>query len=125
LVSAVVDQNVHHGHGLPEPFPEPPVGLIANVDRRLDVLIHPAGWLDVHPVKPTARPEVVLPHQQTAAAVDADLDDRDLATDELVQVAVIEFKVMQPLPHPRSFLHAIEIGSQGVARRFMSIGGRR
>lgn len=84
LVSAVIDQNIQRRHRLPEPFPKRAISLIADVDRRVPVLVHLTTFFDVYAVKLAVCPEIARPHQHATTAVDTDLQDADLTTDELV-----------------------------------------
>ena len=85
-MSAVVDYDVESANIAAELMPERAVGLIANEDARLGVLVLPACRLDVHAVDLAALAEVVAPHPQASAAVDADLEDVDVLPDESRQV---------------------------------------
>ena len=62
------------------------------------VLVLPACRLDVHSVDLAPVAEVVAPHPQAAAAVDADLEDVDVLPDESRQVPDVGVEVVRPFP---------------------------
>src|SRR5271165_4855485 len=82
-VATVVHHDVEVRDFALESPPEVAVALVADEDFYRRSLVDPAGVLDVHAVDETVRSEVVLPHPEAAAAVDADFQDAYRAPDEL------------------------------------------
>src|SRR5262245_15899209 len=61
--------------------------------------------------------EIALPHPQAAPAVDADLDDDDLAAGKPLEVAFVEVEVVTPLVDPGTFAMPLEVRPQGIGLR--------
>jgi hypothetical protein len=84
------------------------------MDSRVRILIHPALFIDIHPMNLTFLPKIVPPHRHAATAVDPNFDDGDGAAHKLLQVMMVRFKIMQPFPYASSFFDGIEIRSQRI-----------
>src|SRR5260221_10890219 len=97
-MAPIVDNDVNALNFLFEPPPEIAVALIANKHFDGVALIRLTGRLDIDAINLAARPEVIPPHLKTPAAVDPDLKNADSAVPESPEVAVVNVKVMTPLP---------------------------
>src|SRR5688572_18393821 len=97
-MTAVIHDDVQRGDLLPNPGPEGRVPLIAYQDFRSFSPICTTGVFDIDAVNPCLRPEVVAPHTQASAAVNADLQDVHRQTTELRQMALIGIEIGSPLP---------------------------
>ena len=76
-VTAIVDDDVNSGNFLPEAFSKFPVALVADEYVYGVAFIGFAGWFDINAEDLAARAEIISPHFQAAAAIDADLQDAD------------------------------------------------
>ena len=114
-VAAVVDQDVDRGLGPAELPPELAIALVPDQDLGVVVLVDAAGRLDVDPRDLALVAEILAPHRQAAAAVDAHLDDVDGAVDELGEVALVDLEVVGPLDDPGPDLLPLDVVPEGVA----------
>src|SRR5262245_799441 len=113
-MAAVVDQHIDERNVLLEALPERPVGLVSDVDVDGVGLVDAARLLDVDTMDRRVLTEVALPHLEAAAAVHADLDDDDLATDECRQVPDVEVEVVAALVDAVTFAMRLEVRPQSI-----------
>src|SRR5215471_5876866 len=73
LVTAVIDEHVHARYCFAKSFPEFPICLVANVNRRVRIRVGLALVLYIHSMHLTSGTKIASPHRQTAAAIDTDL----------------------------------------------------
>src|SRR5436309_2126584 len=98
-MASVVNDDVENRDLLPEAPPEITVGLISNEYAHRITFVSFAGRFDVDAIYFAPRSEVVSPHLQAAATVDADFQDVCIASAKTVEVAVVDLKVVVPLPN--------------------------
>jgi hypothetical protein len=97
-VPAVVHEDVDDGDTFLESSPEAGVPLVPDEDLGELVLVALARGLQVDSEDATTWAEVVPPHLEAAAAVNADLDDVHVTAHEFGEVAVVDVEVVEPLP---------------------------
>src|SRR6267143_1966127 len=97
-MAAIVDNDVNVRNLMFEPPPEIAVALIAYENLDGAVLVRLTSGLDIDAINLAARSKVILPHFQTTAAVDPDLEDAGCAIPKSIKVSVVNVKVMLPLP---------------------------
>jgi hypothetical protein len=83
LMSTIINYDINERNLGAKLLPKFPVRLIADMHFDELALVRFAGRLYIHAVNRTRRAEVMSPHSQTPAAVNANFDDRDIAADEL------------------------------------------
>lgn len=113
-VAAVVDDDINSGNLLLEASPELPVALIANEYLYGVAFIIFAGWFNINAEDLAARPEIIPPHFQAAAAINPDLQDADGFAFKPAEMPVINVEVMVPLPYPQAIFVRRKISSQRV-----------
>jgi GT2 family glycosyltransferase len=114
LVPAIVDQHVDLRHFNAESSPECRVRLVPDEDRGPVAFVGATIRLDVDAVHAAALTEVVAPHFEASTAVDPDLHDVYLTTDEPCEVALINLEVVTPLPDAGSRQVGIEVLLEGA-----------
>lgn len=115
-MSAVINQNVNRTNLISKVFPKAAVCLIAYEDSRPLVFICFAGRLNVDAINMASRPKILFPHAETSAAKYTHFDNVYFASDELAKVAMVNFKVVGPLPDASALLMRIKIFAQRIRR---------
>lgn len=118
---AVVDDDVGWEKFVPKPLLEATIGLIANGDPGVFVFKHLANRRNVHARDSRPRAKVRMPHPHASTAINANLDEVRVLADELDQVPLVNFEVVQPLEDARSFRIGLEIRAQRVRRSPRSV----
>jgi hypothetical protein len=96
-VAAVLDDDVDRAGALAQTAQEVAVLLVADDDIDAVLGERRAARVDVDADDAGLAAEVVLPHLQRAAVVDAELDDGDRLAAVRREVAVVNVEVVQPL----------------------------
>src|SRR5262245_57751797 len=109
VVSSIINKNIDARDGLSHSFPKLPVALIT--DQYLNPVrpIGLASLLYVDTVHLATFAEVLSPHREAAPAINPDLHHMDIAANKSCKVAMIDIKVMSPLPNARPLGEIIEI----------------
>src|SRR5258708_7804601 len=115
-MTTIIDHNIHLRCVLLKLPPEVPVGLVSNKYPDALCLVSSTTLFNVNAVDSTAGTEIAFPHLEAAAAVYADLEDIDRFISEFGEMAIVNLKVMSPLPNPRAGLNAIEIALEITLR---------
>jgi len=125
-MTAIVDNDVNVLNLMFEPPPEIAVALIAYENLDTAFLVHLTSGLDIDSINLAVRSKVILPHFQTTAAKDPDLEDADSAIPKSIKVSVVNVKVMLPLPDSRSLFVCFKKEPQrvGLAWRVHRFDGR-
>ena len=99
-MATIVDHDIQRWNFLFEPFPKTPIALIANEYPDGVAFIGSTRRLDIDPVDPATRSEIILPHFQAAATVDSYLQNVDFTIPKAAEMSVVNIKVVDPLPDP-------------------------
>src|SRR5690349_270637 len=88
------------------------VTLVADDD--LDVLarVSAAAWLNVHTDYGGSGSEIVEPHREAAAAINADLKQCRRLASKACQMAFVNREIVSPLPNAWSLNVALEEGAE-------------
>src|SRR5262249_35611815 len=125
MVAAIVDQHIQPGHLRLDLLPEAAVALIANEDLGPFVFIGLAGTLYVNAVDVTLGAEILPPHPEASAAIDADFQQVQFSASELLQVTMVNIEVMIPFPNAWAFGVRIEVLAQRVRLHLRRCRGNR
>jgi hypothetical protein len=89
LVPPIVDEDIDRWDFRFETLPELAIALVSDEDLHRFVLEFLAPLVDVNTIDAAFRPKIVSPHGETAAGVNANLQNVDFLATELPEVAVI------------------------------------
>src|ERR1700677_1695596 len=106
---AVVEHDVDLRMLFNKSLPKSRIGLIADRHANPVCLVYSTRRLNVDAVDAGLVTEVVEPHSETAAAVDADFDHVDRLVDEPMKMAVVDVEVMAPFPDTGPLPQAVEV----------------
>ena len=115
-MSAVINQNINRTNLISKVTPKGAVCLIAYEDSRLRVFIGFASRLNVDAINMASRPKILFPHVETSAAIYTYFDNVHFPAHELAEVAMIDLKVVGPLPDASARLMRIKIFAQRIRR---------
>jgi hypothetical protein len=107
-VPAVVHHDVELRYFRSKGSPEIAVALVSNEYPGRLVGVAEACFLEVDAVHPGARSEVLMPHVETSAAADADLEHMDLGASEGLEMPVVDVEIVVNLPDTAAFLMLVE-----------------
>src|SRR6266446_606849 len=108
-MAPVIHQNVNGTDLLPKPLPKFGIRLVTDKDLCAIVFIGFASRFNVDSINPAAGAKIFFPHVETSAAINSYFDHMHLAANELAKVAMIDFKIMGPLPDASARLMGIEV----------------
>jgi hypothetical protein len=118
FMAAVIDHDIEFRNIFFESLPERSIGLVANKDLRLRVLVTLADSFLVYAINMDAWPKVVFPHLQAAAGIDADFEHVNVFAHELREVPVVDLEIMSPLPKATPFDAGIKKCSNVLRERW-------
>src|ERR1700733_10970340 len=93
---SIVDHDVHRTYFLFEAAPKLTVGLVSDEYTNGIVLVGFAGSLNVDADNSAFFPKIIAPHIETAAAVDANLDNDDFTASKASEMPVIYLEIVIP-----------------------------
>jgi hypothetical protein len=108
-MSTVVDHNVENWIPLAEPPPKIAIGLVTDEHSSRLVLVLLRTGLDVQSDDVAAIAEVISPHFEGTAAIDADLEQGRFLADELRKMPFVGLEIMSPLRDAPAFRASIEV----------------
>src|ERR1700687_3264094 len=114
-MTAIVNDYIEGWYFFPEALPEIPVGLVTNEHAHRLCFIRLATRFNIDAIYFTARPEITLPHLQTATAVNSNLQDVNLMPTESRKVSIIILEIMIEFPDSPPFPMFGEIFQEWVS----------
>lgn len=110
-VAAVIDNHIKRWNFGTHALPKSSICLIPDQNGDSLSFIDAAGRFDVHTEDTAAIAEIGTPHVEAAAAIDADFENVDWFADKLGKMAIIDVKVVLPLPQTWPCRDAFRIAS--------------
>jgi hypothetical protein len=117
LVATIVYDDVECRHFAKEFLPETRIGLVPDEDVDAVPLVNAASRLEIDSIKLGTGTEILSPHLEASAAEDSDFDDINTPPDELMEVSVVDIKVVPPLPDARPSQMSVKEGLELVRVR--------